>query len=153
MDSHNRPDVVTYRLGEKMVYVPPAKNYEQALDFAQREFAEDLRLIRRERISFSVLVNTGKNPSRRSVRIGAMAWPAVVCSLKCYEIIEVQVQPEVYVEHVDGPGYQLVVGIEDSKEAVEFYSHSTPLRTSGVKVTNDKHSVEKRGSKPFFRLK
>ena len=92
--------------------------------------------------------------SLRSVRIGAMAWPAVVSSLKRFEIIEVRVQPELYVEHVEGPpGYHVVTGMEESKEAAEFYARSNPTRTSGAKPTSQKHPAGKAGSKPFFRLK
>ena len=92
--------------------------------------------------------------THRSVRIGAMAWPAVVSNLKRYEIIELHIQPELYVEHVDGPpGYQIAVGVEESKEAREFFARSNPSRTSGAKPTNDKHLAGKRGSRPCFRLK
>jgi len=154
MDNTHRPEVVTYRLNGKMVYVTPAKSYEQALDFAQNEFADELRHIKRDRISFSVLVHAEK--TYRSVRIGAMAWPAVVSNLKRYEIIEVHVQPELYVEHVDGPpGYQIAVGVghSESKEATEFFARSNPVRTSGAKPINNKRPAGKGASKPFFRLK
>jgi len=171
MASTSCPEVITYSLNGKMVYVPPAQSYEvscvlttirgfwflfsrtsqQALDFAQKEFSADLHNIKRDRISFSVLVNAER--AFRSVRIGAMAWPAVVSSLKRFEIIEVRVQPELYVEHVDGPpGYHIATGAEESKEAAEFYARSNSSRTPGMKSKNDKHPAGK-GSKPFFRLK
>jgi hypothetical protein len=83
-----------------------------------------------------------------------MAWPAVVSSLKRFEIIEVRVQPELCVEHVDGPpGYHVATGVGESKEAAEFYARSNPTRTPGVKTTSQKHPAGKGGFKPFFRLK
>lgn len=57
--------------------------------------------------------------TKRSVRISAMAWPAIVPNLKRYEILEIHIQPELSnVEHVDGPPeYQMAVGgVEESKE-------------------------------------
>jgi len=74
-----------------------------------------------------------------------MAWPAVVSNLKSYEIIEVHVQPELYVEHVDGPpGYQIAVGVPESEET-ELFKHSTLSRTSGAKPTNTKHPTGRGG--------
>jgi hypothetical protein len=98
------------------------------------------------------------------VRIGAMAWPTVITTLKRYEIIELRVQPELYVELVDGPpGYPIAVGVEESKEATEFFARSSPTRssptrssptrTSGAKPTSNKHPAGKGGSKPTLRLK
>jgi len=154
MNTTHRPDVVTYRLNDKMVYVTPAQSYEQALDFAQNEFADELYHIKRDRISFSVLVNAGR--THRSVRIGTMAWPAVVSGLKRYEIIDVHVQPDLYVEHVDGPpGYhQISVGVEESdKEATEFFARPDLARPPpGAKPIN-KRPAGKRPLKPFLRLK
>ena len=44
-----------------------------------------------------------------------MAWPAVVDNMKRYEIIELHVQPEVYVEYVDTPpGIRIIIGVEGS---------------------------------------
>jgi len=151
MASTSCPEVITYNLNGKMVYVPPAQSYEQALDFAQKEFSDDLHNIKRDQISFSVLVHAEK--SLRSVRIGAMAWPAVVSNLKRFEIVEVRVQPELHVEHVDGPpGYHVATRAGESKEATEFYARSNPSRTP-VKNTSQKHPAGKGGFKPFFRLK
>jgi hypothetical protein len=84
-----------------------------------------------------------------------MAWPAVVSNLKRYEIIELQVRPELYVEHVDGPpGYQIAVGgVEESKEAAEFFARSSPTRPSGAKLASNKHPTGKGASKSIFRLK
>jgi len=143
MNTTHRPDVVTYRLNDKMVYVTPAQSYEQALDFAQNEFADELRHIKRDRISFSVLVNAGIG-IHRSVRIGTMAWSAVVSGLKRYEIIDVHVQPDLCMEHVDEPpGYhQISVEVEESdKEAT--------ARPPGA----NKRPAGKRPSKPFLWLK
>jgi hypothetical protein len=73
------------------------------------------------------------------VRIGAMAWPTVITTLKRYEIIELHVRLELYVELVNRPpGYPVAVGVEESKEAAEFFARSSPTRTSGAKPTSSK---------------
>jgi hypothetical protein len=84
-----------------------------------------------------------------------MAWPAVVPNLKRYEIVEVHVQPELYVEHVDGPPrYQIAVGVvEESKEATEFFARSHPARTSAARSTKNQQIPRKGGYNPFIRLK
>lgn len=109
------PEVITYRLNGKMVYVTPATNYEvspsqsqihfcqfiltilqQALDFAQNLFPEELSTVKRDRISFSVLrvdISRSLNKSRHeAARIAPIAWQAVVGGLKTYEIIDIHVQ-------------------------------------------------------------
>jgi hypothetical protein len=124
MENHqtrNPPDIVTYRLNGKMVYVTPADNYEQALDFAQKVFRQQLGRIKRDRISFAVTVIT--NGERRSVRIAEMAWGAVVATLQRYEIIDVHVQPEVHIIDSDvRVSYIDDEGDGESKEATEFFS-------------------------------
>ncbi|KZT00300.1 uncharacterized protein LAESUDRAFT_732400, partial [Laetiporus sulphureus 93-53] len=85
-------EVVTYRLGERMVYVTPAETFEQAVAFAKRVFPDQLATIDRKRITFTVSVVASHE--RRMVEIGPMAWKAVVSTLAQYEIINVIVQPE-----------------------------------------------------------
>lgn len=85
------PEVITYRLADKLVYVRPADNYEQALDFAQKEFAEELSEVSRDRISFNI--SAPVNGERRSVRISESAWPAAVARLLRGEVIDIHVRP------------------------------------------------------------
>jgi hypothetical protein len=60
--------------------------------------------IKRDRITFSILVK-----GETTVRIGAIAWPAVVRRLKTFEIIDVHVKPAP--KGVDGPpDYDVAVG-------------------------------------------
>ncbi|RDB25429.1 hypothetical protein Hypma_007551 [Hypsizygus marmoreus] len=84
-------DIITYRLGCKLVYVKPADNYEQALDFAQKEFPEELANVSRNRISFTIMANM--NGERKVVRISESAWVAAVARLLRGEVIDVQVRP------------------------------------------------------------
>jgi hypothetical protein len=157
MTNSQRPEVVTYRFNGKMVYVTPAKDYEQALDFAQNVFPEELRHIKRDHISFSVLSVAQRK--QQTARIAAMAWTAVVGNLKTYEIIDLHVQPQFYVEDVDAPpAYPKPIQLEDSKEAAEFYRRpkSVPAsRTHSRQTSPSAHSTHStgKGSKNWFRLK
>ncbi|KAH9917558.1 uncharacterized protein B0H18DRAFT_841901, partial [Fomitopsis serialis] len=81
--------VVTYRYKEKMVYVTPADTYEQAVQFAREVFPDDLRHIHPQQLSFTIISNTPKG--KRTVQISPMAWKAVVGTLACYEIIDLNV--------------------------------------------------------------
>ncbi|KAL5514201.1 hypothetical protein ACEPAG_2289 [Sanghuangporus baumii] len=89
-------ELVTYTLNGEMVYVEPARDYEQALDFAQSVFPQ-LAEISRTRIGF--LVNVRVNGALRKVRIAPMAWPRVLQSLATYEIIELFIIPEWRASH------------------------------------------------------
>jgi hypothetical protein len=84
-----------------------------------------------------------------------MAWPAVVSNLKRYEVIDVHVQPELFVEHVDGPpGYHIATRVEESKESKEFFARSEPRsKCNQTKPSKNKHPAAKDTSKPTIRLK
>jgi len=84
-------DIITYRLGDKLVYVRPADSYEQALDFAQKEFSDELSQVSRDRISFTIVATM--NGERRAVRISESAWVAAVARLLRGEVIDIQVRP------------------------------------------------------------
>ncbi|GLB37778.1 hypothetical protein LshimejAT787_0408290 [Lyophyllum shimeji] len=84
-------DIITYRLGSKLVYVRPADNYEQALELAQKEFSEDLAGLSRDRISFNITAKM--NGERRHVRISESAWVAAVTRLLRGEVIDIHVRP------------------------------------------------------------
>jgi len=70
-----------------MVYVTPADDYEQALDYAFDVYPEELKDISRDRVQFSVNVKNS-----RSSRIASMAWNAVVVSLTRFEILDITVR-------------------------------------------------------------
>ncbi|KAF8070781.1 hypothetical protein FPV67DRAFT_1414279 [Lyophyllum atratum] len=84
-------DIITYRLQSKLVYVRPADNYEQALDFAQKEFPDELAGVSRDRISFNITAKM--NGEHRHVRISESAWVAAVTRLLRGEVIDVHVRP------------------------------------------------------------
>ncbi|KAG6900708.1 hypothetical protein C0993_003734 [Termitomyces sp. T159_Od127] len=85
-------DIITYRLDSKLVYVRPADDYEQALDYAQKEYPE-LAELERSRISFRI--NAKLNGQSQSVRISASAWSAAVSRLLRGEIIDVCIEPSI----------------------------------------------------------
>ena len=65
--------------------------FQQALDFAIREFGSELAGISRDRIEFRVDVPSTEN--HRSVLVSEHAWPATVMSLRRYEIVDIRVRP------------------------------------------------------------
>ncbi|KAF5380532.1 hypothetical protein D9615_004722 [Tricholomella constricta] len=85
-------DIITYRCGSKLVYVRPADSYEQALDFAQKEFPEELAELPRDRIFFNI--SAKMNGEHKQVRISESAWVAAVTRLLRGEVIDVCVRPE-----------------------------------------------------------
>ncbi|KAG6861161.1 hypothetical protein C0995_003170 [Termitomyces sp. Mi166 len=89
-------DIITYRLGSKLVYVRPADDYEQALDYAQKEFPDELAELERSRISFHI--SAKMNGHSQSVRISASAWPAAVARLLRGEVIDVCVRPPLAID-------------------------------------------------------
>ncbi|KAG1823994.1 hypothetical protein EV424DRAFT_1487128, partial [Suillus variegatus] len=84
-------DVITYRLNNKMMYVPPAESFDQAVTFARSAFEGDLTGIDKSRISFSL--NVLANGKQSSVGISSEAWSKIMSHLAQYEIIDVHVQP------------------------------------------------------------
>ncbi|KAJ8586424.1 hypothetical protein M405DRAFT_743643, partial [Rhizopogon salebrosus TDB-379] len=88
-------DIITYRLNDKMMYVPPAENFDQAVTFARSAFDNELTGVHNSRISFSLNVLT--NGKQTSMGISSVAWAVVVSRLEPYEIIDVHVQPEIQV--------------------------------------------------------
>lgn len=85
-------DVITYRLNNRMTYVPPAENFDQAVTFARSAFEGDLAGIDISRISFSL--NVLANGKMSSVGVSRGAWSATMSRLARYEIVDVHVQPE-----------------------------------------------------------
>ncbi|KAG5653513.1 hypothetical protein H0H81_012586 [Sphagnurus paluster] len=77
-------DIITYRLGSKLVYVRPADDYEA--NFAQKEFPEELANVPRERISF--MISAKMNGESRVVRISESAWVGAVTRLLRGEVID-----------------------------------------------------------------
>ncbi|KIY50293.1 hypothetical protein FISHEDRAFT_71899 [Fistulina hepatica ATCC 64428] len=84
-------DIITYRLGGRLVYVKPASNYEEALDVAVNEFPDVLYGIPRSRITFNI--SASMSGQRQVVRISAGAWPAAVARLLRGEVIDIRVRP------------------------------------------------------------
>ncbi|KAH0588747.1 hypothetical protein H2248_004553 [Termitomyces sp. 'cryptogamus'] len=117
-------DIITYRLNSKLVFVRPADDYEQALDYAQKEFPDELAELDRSRISF--YINAKMNGDRlQSVRISASAWPAAVSRLLRGEVIDVCVYTPPTVRHSDSKD----VAPPQYLEVPQLY-HSTSVPSS-----------------------
>ncbi|KAF9262929.1 hypothetical protein L218DRAFT_928540 [Marasmius fiardii PR-910] len=86
------PQVITYRLGEKLVYVEPAPTYAAAVALAFQEFSDELDGISPHRITFSV--NARLNGEKRPVRISEGAWSFTVNGMITNEVVNVVVAPE-----------------------------------------------------------
>ncbi|KAF8222654.1 hypothetical protein L208DRAFT_1321397 [Tricholoma matsutake] len=134
------PEVITYRLGDKLVYVKPAAHYEASLDFAQKEFAEELSEVSRNRISFNI--SAPVNGERRSVRISESAWPAAVARLLRGEVINIQVRP---LPLKDQPPQYLEVPDRDSR-----LSRSSPPSRTHSREASPSCGSEKGSSRSWF---
>ncbi|KAF8891745.1 hypothetical protein BD779DRAFT_1468676 [Infundibulicybe gibba] len=126
------PDMITYRLGNKLVFVKPADDYEAALDIAQKEFPEDLSQISRDRISFYILATM--EGQKRAIRVSESAWPAASAGLRRTEIIDILVRPNVK----EAPPQYLEV--PQSKEgslplsSEKIFPHSAPSSQAGSRA-------------------
>jgi len=98
-----------------MVYVTPAENYEQALDFAYSVYPEELKDVPRDRVSFSIKIFMQGEP--RTSRIGPMAWNVVVATLAQYEIILVEIQSD------EPPHYYSSSSAPDHEKSLRPPSH------------------------------
>ncbi|EIW80755.1 hypothetical protein CONPUDRAFT_144699 [Coniophora puteana RWD-64-598 SS2] len=87
-------DIVTYRHEGEMVYVQPPQSHEQAVCIA-REVYPRLASVDARRIAFAVNVINGVNS--RTVRISPHAWSKMMSHLLRYEVIDIQIQPEIIV--------------------------------------------------------
>ncbi|KAG1740881.1 uncharacterized protein EDB91DRAFT_1081945 [Suillus paluster] len=113
-------DVITYRLNNQMMYVPPAQSFDQAVTFARSAFETDLTGIDKSRISFSL--NVLANGKQGSVGISSVAWPTIMSRLARYEIIDVHVQPEL---KVSGPPPSYRSGGSTERAEREQHSHTS----------------------------
>ncbi|KAL4071367.1 hypothetical protein V8B97DRAFT_1917582 [Scleroderma yunnanense] len=109
-------DVITYRLDDKMMYVPLDFNWGEALRHARRAF-EKLAKIDEKRITFSV--NIVKEGQRSSVGITPSAWQSVASHLARYEIIDITITPEVIVTDTDAPPPRYSYSVEKGNSSVE----------------------------------
>ncbi|RPD53337.1 hypothetical protein L226DRAFT_473347 [Lentinus tigrinus ALCF2SS1-7] len=120
------PDLLTYRYNGHMVYVTPAKSYEQGIEFAQSVFPE-LASIEPEHIS--ICVNGCVQRQRTLIRIGPMAWASVVPTLARYEVLEVIIKnPEIVVDSVDPADADGLPNYEDVKEKTGSSDFLAPSR-------------------------
>ncbi|KAJ8586427.1 hypothetical protein M405DRAFT_935402 [Rhizopogon salebrosus TDB-379] len=85
--------LAAYRLYDKMLCVPRAESYDEAVVIAKSAFESELAGVHNSRISFSR--NVPANGNQISMGISPMAWTAVMSHLEPYEIIDVHVQPEI----------------------------------------------------------
>jgi len=115
MDSDRFPPVIMFRFEDKAVYVKPAHTYEQALDSAQREFAQELSQISRNRITFTVDIKMKKD-KRCAVRISPDAWAATVAQLRSGSIVDIQVKPPRQVAAEAPPRYEEIPKTSKSRQ-------------------------------------
>jgi hypothetical protein len=136
-------DVITYRLNNRMIYVPPAQSFDvslstlvyqcslnlaqssqKAVALAKSAFESDLIGIDKSRISFSL--NVLANGKQSSAGISREAWSAVVSHLARYEIIDV---------HVSGlpPSYQSCHSTKEQHSS----SHSSLARLDTLVETEE----------------
>ncbi|KAG1865910.1 hypothetical protein DFJ58DRAFT_154717 [Suillus subalutaceus] len=120
--SSSPTDVITYRFNNKMMYVPPAENFDQAVTFARSAFESDLTGIDKSQISFSL--NVLANGKQSSVGISSVAWSRMMSHLARYEIIDIHVQPEIKVSGPP-PSYQPCGSTEDDEKQQHLSSHSS----------------------------
>ncbi|RDX41398.1 hypothetical protein K466DRAFT_500476 [Polyporus arcularius HHB13444] len=111
------PDLLTYRYNGHMVYVTPAKSYEQGVEFAQSVFPE-LASLEPDRIS--ICVNASVQRKRTLIYIGPMAWTSVIQGLARYEVLEVVVKnPDIVIDSADATDVDALPHYEDVKEKCE----------------------------------
>jgi len=136
-------DIITYRFGDKLVYVRPADNYEQALDFAQKEFSDELSQVSRDRISFTIVATM--NGERRAVRISESAWVAAVARLLRGEVIDIQVRPQPQsADSKDLPPQYLEV------PQLSRMSYSTPPSRNGSRSSSPSSRSDRGSSRSWF---
>jgi len=86
-----QPDIVTYRLGTEMVYVPAAPSYDAAVTHAYDVFPRKLCGVDPEDVSFAIHVSVEGETETQCVRIGQQAWSVVLGSLVRYGLVDVLV--------------------------------------------------------------
>jgi len=122
------PDIITYRLDDKLVYVRPADNYEEALDIAQKEYPDELSQVPRERIAFSKAATV--SGQRHVVRISESAWVGAVSRLLRGEVIDIQVRspPHTVVLKDEPPQY---LETQNTKTELDAVPQLTSLGAGG----------------------
>ncbi|KAF5317061.1 hypothetical protein D9611_004036 [Ephemerocybe angulata] len=142
-------DIVTYRHGNKLVYVKPAENYELALDIAQKEF-EELSHVSRDCIGFAVMSTVGKG-ERCPIRISESAWPSAVTRLLRGEIIDVYIRLDPRSESKEFPPPQY---LEVPKVTVSFPEKPSLSKSSGSSKsigTGTRSTPSSRSNSPSHR--
>ncbi|KIK60950.1 hypothetical protein GYMLUDRAFT_43496 [Collybiopsis luxurians FD-317 M1] len=90
------PEIITYRLGDKLVYVTPPLDYEEAIDLAIQEFpslkAYTEKGESRDRIAFYT-VTTMSQGTRHSVCISKSAWKPCVSRMLRGDVVNIVVLP------------------------------------------------------------
>jgi len=87
--SPNSADIVTYRYNEKLVYVPVAHDYIQALAHARVAFPQ-LSKLSDASLSLSL---TSPGQEHKLVGISAPAWPKLVAHMSRFQVIDVRAAP------------------------------------------------------------
>jgi len=100
-------DIITYRMGRDMVYLPLARTYIEALKLASNVFPR-LSGIDNACICFTLTVNL--RGQSFPVRISPMSWPDIRMQVVQYEILDVHVAQSILwkdVKELEPPSYAL----------------------------------------------
>ncbi|KAL4066469.1 hypothetical protein V8B97DRAFT_1025013 [Scleroderma yunnanense] len=131
-------DVITYRLEEKMVYVPLALNWAEALEHVQGAF-EELGKIDKKRIKF--FVNIMRDQQRVAVGISPSAWPSVASHLARYEIIDIVVTPDPVISEGVVSNVDVPPPVYSSSSVLPFTQVSARSKERRQNVTEDDSSM------------
>jgi len=135
-------DVVTFRYRDDSHIVcvdrAPVEDYDQAIDFAIRNFS-DLRRFERDRIYLEARVVPSKHEKKKAAKIDKTAWPVVVDTLSRSDIVEIRVAPPDEDPHKVTPNLKAapkavpMVAAASSNSAVRSVVESLPPPYSGAK--------------------
>ncbi|EIN06709.1 hypothetical protein PUNSTDRAFT_71906 [Punctularia strigosozonata HHB-11173 SS5] len=92
-------DIITYRMGDKLVYVTPTSEYERAIGDAYAAFPEELSNVIRQKVA--LFITSFVEGKRKTVEIAPTAWTSILSTLARFEIVDIVVKedkPPVYNE-------------------------------------------------------
>ncbi|PFH50877.1 hypothetical protein AMATHDRAFT_143916 [Amanita thiersii Skay4041] len=135
--AHTPADFVTYRYGQKLVYVAPVYDYEQAVNIAQKEYTE-LAQIPRDRILFSI--SAPLHGKKHMVRISESAWSAAMQRVLRGEIIDIHIRAD--------PLLQETVSIYDESQTPKnYWGIKSRPKSSDCLSTSSRNSKDQASSR------
>ncbi|KAK7045645.1 hypothetical protein VNI00_007478 [Paramarasmius palmivorus] len=131
--SHLPAEVITYRLNhEKLVYVKPLSDYNEAVQLALKEFPEDLAGVPAHRIRLNVSATMGGE--KKHVRISESAWPSTVKRMIRGEVVDVEIAPD----GKETPPPPMYLEVPDDSLSSSGYSKSVPGSRASSPTPSDK---------------